>query len=602
MRVQKTHYRRLNIILSVSCLLWILLVAKLVSIQLHHSTVFQRKAAKQQLRRWELEPKRGVVYDRRLTPVTLNLPFDSFGACPEKFIHQNEKISYIASELGLERETVSDLLNRSDSFVWLSRKVEPDVGQKIRTKNLEGIIPVKETFRYYPFGDIGGQVIGYTDLDNYGIEGMELELDSVLTGTPGTCLVEMDASKRRHSNVKLPYHPARNGADVVLTVDMRIQAIVHEELRFTVERHGAKGAMAVVLIPQTGEILAMASYPGFNPNAFDHFEEKQRKNRVVTDTYEPGSIFKIVTAAAALQERAFQPEDSIYAEQGTFPYAGSILHDWKKFGWVTFRQAIEHSVNIAMAKIALKLGPQTFYEYAKGFGFGCKTGLQFPGEVEGVLRNPAKWSKRSLMTLALGQEVAVTPLQMACAFAAVANDGQLVQPQIVRRVINQRGEVIREMEPLLVRRVLRSEIAQELTRFLIGVVDHGTGVKAQVNGISVAGKTGTAQKAERGGYSETKFMASFVGFLPADDPKVVGLVVVDEPRGIHWGGEVAAPAFGRMMRRLIHLPGGPVERYLLAHAERLSDDELVAISPKSGVASEEGAELLSQFLKLNEYE
>lgn len=600
MRVQKSHCRRLNLILGISCLFWMLLVGKLVSIQLRHSDVFQKKAEQQQLRRWELEPKRGVLYDRRMTPMTLNLPFDSFGACPEEVTHAQALITRLAPVLNLERDRLAGLLNQNSPFVWLSRKIEPEVGRKIRDLNLPGIVPVKETFRRYPFDCVGGQVIGYTDLDNRGIEGLELELNSILTGTPGKCLVEVDASKRRHSNVKLPYQPPQDGADVVLTVDMRIQAILEEELRSTVERHDAQGAMGMVLVPQTGEILAMASVPDFNPNAVDLFEKKRRKNRVVTDTYEPGSIFKIVTAAAAIQEEAFQPGDSIYAEQGAFSFAGSVLHDWKKFGWVTFRQAIEHSVNIATAKIALKLGPTTFYQYAKGFGFGCKTGLQFPGEVEGALRNPAKWSKRSLMTLALGQEVAVTPLQMACAFGAVANHGQLVQPQIVRQVINHRGEVIREMKPIRVRRVLRPEVAAELTSFLMGVVDHGSGVKAKIDGVAVAGKTGTAQKAEPGGYSTTRFMASFVGFLPAEDPKMVGLVVVDEPRGIHWGGEVAAPAFGRMMKRLVHLPGGPVEPYLLAHADRLPVDEPVAISAKRGKVQEKEAELLSHYVKPKE--
>ena len=601
MRVQKSYCRRLNVVLVVSCLFWILLVGKLVTIQLQRSDVFQKKAEQQQLRRWELEPKRGILYDRRMTPMTLNLPFDSFGVCPKDVTGTNRMVSKLAPILGLERVRLTGLLNGTSPFVWLSRKVEPGIGQTVRDLNLPGIVPVRETFRSYPFGPVGGQVIGYTDLDNRGIEGLELELNSVLTGTPGKCLVEVDASKRRHSNIKLPYQPPKDGADVVLTVDMRIQAIVEEELRYTVERHNARGAMAVILIPGTGEILAMASYPDFNPNAFDLYEKELRKNRVVTDTYEPGSIFKIVTAAAAIEEGAFEPEDSIYAEQGIFRHAGSVLHDWKKFGWVTFQQSIEHSVNIATAKVALKLGPATFYKYAKGFGFGCKTGLPFPGEVGGTLRNPAKWSKRSLMTLALGQEVSVTPLQMVCAFGAVANKGRLVQPQIVKQVLNQQGEIIEEMEPIRVRTVLRPETAEGLTRFLAGAVDHGTGVKAQVSGIAVAGKTGTAQKAGPGGYSETKFMASFVGFLPVDDPQVVGLVVVDEPRGIHWGGEVAAPAFGRMMKRLVHLPGGPVEPYLLARANRLTPDEAVAAAEKGKTFRKE-AVLLSQYVKPMESE
>lgn len=597
MVIEKAHFRRLSVVLFFGVLFWSLLVGRLVSVQLKRGALFQQMADRQQLRLWKLKPRRGTLYDRRMIPLTLNLVFDSFGACPESVQNRDDVASRLSPVLGTDRKRLVQLLSQESPFVWLARKVDPEVGERIGSLNLPGVQHRREVFRYYPFGALGGQVIGFTDADSRGIEGMELEMDSLLKGTFGKCLVEMDANRCRHSDVKLPYDPPEDGYDVVLTLDARYQSIVEEELRTTVKRYGAKGAMAVVMIPQTGEILAMANLPDCDLNHLDRCGKARRKNRVVTDIFEPGSIFKVVTAAAALQEGIIRPEDSLYAEDGTFSFAGTILHDWKRFGWVTFRQAIEQSVNIAVAKVALKVGPSIFYEYATNFGFGCKTGVQFPGEVEGILRNPASWSKRSLMTLSLGQEVSVTALQIACAYAAVANRGRLMQPQIVKRVLNRKGEVVEEMEPMRVRTLLRPEIARVLTQFLTGVVDRGTGVKARVDRITVAGKTGTAQKVDGRGYSRTKFVASFVGFLPAEEPRLVGVVVVDEPRGVHWGGEVAAPAFGRIMKRLVHLPDSPVEDFLWAQADLLIDDGSATIAAVKEPTPERAAELLSQRLK-----
>ena len=574
MRIEKIHFRRLRTVLIIGILFWTVLVAKLVFIQLTSSAIFQEKADQQHLREWPLEQRRGLLFDRRMTPLTLNLHFYSLEACPEEVKNVDRAVSCLTPMLDMKQGELLRRLNQSSSYVRLADKIDLDVGEEIQSLNIAGIRIPKKVFRFYPNGRIGGQIIGHTDVDNSGTEGMEFQLDSLLSGTPGKCQVEMDAAKRRHSDVKLPHHPPQDGCDVVLTIDIRYQSIVEEELRIALDRHKAKAALAVVMIPQTGEILAMANLPECDPNQYKDYKEHIRKNRVVTDVFEPGSIFKIVTAAAALQEGIKSPGDSIFAENGAFVYAGSILHDWKKFGWVTFQQAIEHSVNIAVAKVALELGPATFYEYATNFGFGCKTGVDIPGEVSGVLRNPARWSKRSLMTLALGQEVAVTALQMTCAYAAVANGGRLMQPKIIRRILNQRGEVLQKMEPTRVRTVLRPETAKKLTQFLTGVVDHGTGTRAKVDGVNVAGKTGTAQKAELGGYSESKYVASFVGFLPAEDPRLVALIVMDEPHGVHWGGEIAAPIFGRIMKRLIYMPAGPVEDYAVAGLERLTESEI----------------------------
>ena len=596
MMIEKAHTRRLSVICIGGILFWILLVGRLVYIQLERGSIFQSIAKKQQLRLSGLKPDRGLLYDRRGIPLSMNLVCDSFGAQPDSIQDRKDVASRLAPVLGVSRNQLLQRLQAPRDFVWLAKDVDPHIGARVRALHLPGILPERGILRYYPFGVLGGQVIGFTNSDNEGIEGIEMGVDPFLKGIQGKCIVLMDANCRQYTDVTLPYDPPQDGCDVVLTLDARCQSIVEDELRVAVQRFKAIGAMGLVMIPQTGEVIAMANIPEFNPNCVSQYKKAHRKNRVVTDTFEPGSIFKMVTAAAALQEGIAQPEDSIYAENGAFSYGGIVLHDWKKFGWVTFRQAIEHSVNIAVAKIALQLGPSTFYEYATNFGFGCKTGIRFPGEVEGVLRDPARWSRRSLMTMALGQEVSVTALQMACAFGAVANGGRLMQPQIVKMVVDKTGRVVERMEVRRVRNVLLPETARKVTEFLTGVVDHGTGVKAQVDHITVAGKTGTAQKAGPHGYIDDTFVASFVGFLPAEDPRLVGIVVIDEPQGVQWGGEVAAPIFGRMMTRIIHLPGGPLEECVYAQAERLDTDVTVPVPQEAWPGSRGVGELLSHVL------
>ena len=598
--IENGHRRRFSLVVVCGVILWCLLVGRLIYIQLERGSIFQKIAAQQQLRFRKLEPKRGTVYDRRFTPLTTNLVYDSFGARPDSIQDRSRVASHLADILGVSRKEILRRLKRSDDFVWLAKKVEPALGERIRSLNLPGIYPQREVLRYYPFGPLAGQVIGFTDRDNCGIEGIEMNMNSHLQGSPGRCIILMDAKCRRHSDVTLPYDPPQDGCDVVLTLDARCQSILEDELSATVERYGAAGALGVVMIPQTGEILAMANCPTFDPNFVDRYEKAQRKNRVVTDVFEPGSIFKVVTAAAALQEGVIQPEDSVYAENGSFSYAGTVLHDWKKFGWVTFREAIEHSVNIAVAKISLKLGAAPFYTYATNFGFGCKTGVQFPGEVAGVLRDQTQWSGRSLMTMALGQEVSVTALQMACAYGALANGGLLMQPHIVKMVIDRKGDVVKEMKVTRIRRVLKPETTRMVTQFLVGVVDHGTGVKAGLENITVAGKTATAQKADGHGYMEGKYMAAFVGFLPAEDPQLVGVVVIDEPQKLHWGGEVAAPTFGRIMKRIVHLPDGPVEEFLFARAEKLSNDAPVSVPQREVTVAEARGNFMSQFIENDE--
>ena len=331
---------------------------------------------------------------------------------------------------------------------------------------------------------------------------------------------------------------------------------MEEELKAAVERHRARSGMGIVMVPRTGEVLALASVPGFDPNRPGDYPMWTRKNRVITDIYEPGSTFKVVTAAAALEEKVMSPEDSVFCEEGAFLVAGRRFRDAHPYGWLTFREVVELSSNIGTIKVAERLGKDVLYRYARTFGFGAETGIDLPGEVKGILRPPSAWSGRSLASIAVGQEVSVTAIQMACAYAAVANGGMLMRPQIVLEVKGAGGKVLKRMKPEPVRRVVSEETARKLVEFLEGVVERGTGREARIPGVRVAGKTGTAQRPLEGGggYAPGEFVASFVGFLPAEDPELLCLVVIDTPReGGHYGGQVAAPVFRRVVERVLSL-------------------------------------------------
>ncbi|MCK5118391.1 MAG: PASTA domain-containing protein, partial [Candidatus Latescibacteria bacterium] len=426
-----------------------------------------------------------------------------------------------------------------------------------------------ETTRHYPFGALAGQVLGYTNVDNKGIEGLELGLDEDLHGQPGWTAFRVDARGRRFAEINNPVQDPRDGDRVLLTLSAAIQAIVEEELSDAVARFSARSGQAVLMDPRTGAILAMANVPSCDPNRPGKTAVWTRKNRTITDCYEPGSIFKIVAVAAALEEGIKRPDDRIFCENGKVKVAGRTIRDVHKYGWLTLQEVLEYSSNIGTIKVAQEVGARLLYQYGRAFGFGYQTGIQFPGEVKGTFRPPAKWSGLSLATIAMGQEVAVTALQMAAAYGAIANGGVLMRPWIVRAVVDAHGKTVRESRPEEIRRVMSPETARTLTQFLQGAVERGTGVNAQLEGVHVAGKTGTAQKAIEGGrgYAPGEYVSSFIGFLPAGDPKVVCLVSVDTPRGGYYGSQVAAPAFKRIMDRVLSLRECPVSCELRAALE-----------------------------------
>lgn len=493
----------------------------------------------------ELEPRRGTIYDSNLRPQASNIPVDSVYASPNEIPDKNKDkiISQLSPILKVSREYLKDRLYRKKSFVWLGRKITPQQSEAIRNLHIKGIDFIKESRRSYSNGYLGAQVIGFAGLDNVGLEGLEMYYDSYLKGESGWALFLRDARQKK-LNLYEKIVPPKDGYDIVLTIDEVIQYIAEKELEKAIKKHNAKGGSIVVMNPHTGEILALANRPTFDPNDTKSRVKDSMRNRAICDLFEPGSVFKIVTASAALEEQKANESDRIFCENGAYRVASHILHDHRAHGWLTFREVIEQSSNIGTTKIAQNLGDSLLYRYVKAFGFGVKTGVDLPGEINGMAKEPRFWSKTSIGAVPIGQEIGVTTLQLACAISVIANGGQLMRPFIVKEIIDKYKEPIKEFEPVMAHKVISLNTAERVKSILRGVIESGTGKMARIQEFSAAGKTGTAQKIEpNGAYSHTKFMATFIGFAPVDDPMVAIAVVIDEPRPYYFGGVVAAPVF-----------------------------------------------------------
>lgn len=429
---------------------------------------------------------------------------------------------------------------------------------KIYDRNFQTLATNLGRKRWYPLGPSPCHVVGFSNLDDEGLEGEELYYDQYLRGDGGELVLLTDARGNRFPPPDIPV-TSRGGKNIVLTIDADYQRICREELEKGVERTGAKGGYVLIISPPSGEILAMANLPLYDPNLPQRSNPQQRRNRAVIDQFEPGSTFKLVTAVAALEEGIISPLDSIWCENGAIDIAGLPIGDTGKFGWLTFRKVIENSSNVGVIKVAQKVGKDNFYRYARLLGFGSSTGVDFPGEPEGILRAPDRWSGLSLASMSIGQEVSLTPLQLLNAYCCVANDGILMEPHLLRSIVDQGGRTLRENPPSPIRRALSPSTAHLITDLLIGVVERGTGKEAKIDGIRVAGKTGTAQKPnpDGQGYSKDMVISSFVGYLPASEPRWACLVSLDEPQKERTGGRGAAPIFKRTMERILSREGLP---------------------------------------------
>ena len=524
---------------------------RLVQLQIFNYGDWLQRAQRQQQRTIPVSPRRGIIYDRNGHELAMSITVDSVFAVPSEIPDPHNTARLIARVLKTDPREIVARFKSSHSFAWVARKVGADAGQRIRAMNLRGIYFQKEPKRFYPKRELAAQTIGYVGLDDEGLGGLEHAFDSQLKGTPGKMLITMDARRKWFGRVERQPDP---GDNVVLTIDEKIQYIAEKELEQAMHDTRAEAATVVVQNPRTGEILALANRPTFNPNIYKEAPTPALKNRAVSDIFEPGSAFKIVTYSSALEEKLVHPEDPIDCQGGVISIAGIRIHDLHKMGVVPIKDAFAHSSDVAAVKVGMKLGDDRFYSYIHGYGFGQQTGIELPGETKGMAKPANRWSKVSIGAISIGQEIGVTPLQLVSALSTIANDGLYTPPRIVAGVLPPRrtAQTVTFQRPPQ-HRVISTMTAAQMKKMLEGVVLFGTGRRAILDGYTSAGKTGTAQKVDpnTGTYSRTKYVATFAGFAPVNNPAVTIVVSIDSAIGLHQGGQISAPVFARIAQQVL---------------------------------------------------
>ena len=523
-------------------------LARLGWLQLVCYSDYLARAQRQQQRIIEISAKRGAIYDRNLRELAMSISVDSCFAVPPEIANPEMVARLLAGVLGTSPEEIETRLSSSRSFVWIARKLPPDKVERIQALNLRGIYFQKESQRFYPKRHLAAHVLGHVDIDEKGLAGVEYALDDQVRGKPGRMLILADARRRWYDRNE---KAADAGASVVLTLDEKIQYIAEKELAATIRETHAPAGSVVVQDPNSGDLLAVANWPSFNPNTPAENSPEARMNRAIGALYEPGSTFKIVTLAAALEEGITRPEEVIDCQIGAIYVAGHRIRDHKPFGLLSVAQVVAQSSDVGAIKVGLRLGAPKLYDYIRAFGFGSPTGIDLPGENRGLLRRVENWSPISVGAISMGQEIGVTPVQLVTAVSAIANGGLLYRPHVVRE-LRKNGQLYRPERPPT-RRAVRPATAATLRRLLEGVVLEGTGKLARPDGYTAAGKTGTAQKIDpaTGRYSRNQYIASFVGFAPLNNPAVTIVVALDSPVGRHHGGEVAAPVFKRVAEQVL---------------------------------------------------
>jgi len=500
----------------------------------------------------KLNPKRGTMYDRRNRVLAIYLDTASIYAVPKEISDKENTAFILAEELGLDETDILKKLEKDNYFAWIKRRVDTDTAQKIKALGLKGVDLTSEPKRFYPGGKLACHVLGITNIDNKGIEGLELYYNRELSGEYGFRRSMKDAKKREIISFEKDALPARDGESLVLTIDEVIQHIIEQEAEKIVSLHKPKAVSIVAEKPQTGEILGLAVYPWFDLNNTGNIKADALRNRAISDSFEPGSVFKIITASAVLEEGVADFDSEFFCENGAYKVGNRVLHDYKPHGTLNFREIIEKSSNIGTVKVAALLGKEKLSAYIKRFNFGSLVDIDLPGEVSGIMRDPSGWSSSDMTTIPMGQGIAITAVQLVSCVSVIANGGVLMRPYVVSRFLNAEGATIGENKPKPIRRVISKETAHKVKELMEGVVLRGTGKPAGLSNFRAGGKTGTAQKVSpRGGYYKNKYIASFVGFAPFDKPRVSLVICVDEPRGQHFGSRVAGPAFKNIMEKIL---------------------------------------------------
>jgi cell division protein FtsI (penicillin-binding protein 3) len=537
------------LVVWVLAVVWIaVVIGRLSYLQLFSYGEYLAKAQRQQQRIFEISPMRGPIYDRKGRELAVSLPLDSVFGDPAEIADVDMVSRLLSRVLDVSADDLADKLRQAKTPVRLARKLSPETVQRITDMNLKGVFFQKENRRVYPQRELAASVLGYVDVDEKGIGGIEYSLDRQIRGRPGKMMVMADGHRRWYDRRESAADP---GASVTLTIDETIQYIAEKELAKAIEDTHAKAGTVVVQDPNSGELLAVANWPVFDPNNAGNFSPESRIDRAVASAYEPGSTFKVLTLTGAIQNGVASPDEMVDCQMGQIMVSGRLIHDWKKFGVLSVKEVLEHSSDVGAIKIALRLGAPRFYDEIRGFGIGQPTGIELPGENRGLLRPLENWTPSSIGSLAMGQEVSVTPIQIVSAISAVANGGTLYRPHIVKELDGGEPGALRGGPAP--QQATDPRTAATVREMMEGVVLEGTGKPARLDGYTAAGKSGTAQKIDpaTGRYSATQYNSSFVGFAPVNNPAISILVVLDSPVGAHHGGEVGGPVFKRIAEQVL---------------------------------------------------
>jgi cell division protein FtsI/penicillin-binding protein 2 len=536
--------KRIHLLIIVFIIIFLTLIYRLFQIQVVEGSKLTELARKGHVFSYVLDGKRGTIFDRNLKRLAVNVDAKSLFAMPYQVVNGDEVSRLLAEKIDVGYSQIREQLEKERYFVWIKRKLSQDSYREIQDMGLEGFDFVTESTRYYPKENLAANILGFVGVDNQGLEGLESYFDDELKGLPGLVVMERDASGGKIPLSIEQMQPSQDGNSLVLTIDEVIQYITEEALAKAYKQYRPESAVAIVVKPKTGEILSMAVKPTYDLNNFQHSPKDYWKNRAITDNYEPGSTFKIFTIATALENNYASLSDRFNCK-GWIRYHGTVIRDIDPHGPQDLIDIVKNSCNVGLIEVGTRMDENIFAESLRNFGFGEETGIDLPGESPGLFRPVAQWSKISIASLSIGQEISVTPLQLVMATAAIANNGILMKPLIVKKVIDSEYNVISNYEPEQIRQVISPGTANTMLGILQEVVDDGTGSRAKLQNYTAAGKTGTSQKFDfsLGRYSNEKFTSWFVGFAPSHEAEIAILVMLDEPKGSYYGGTVAAPVF-----------------------------------------------------------
>ena len=545
---EKRHIRlRLASVIFIFFILFTAIGARAVYLQVFCGSWLAQKAADQYERSFELAGNRGTIYDTNFAKMAVSNLATSIAAYPQQIKNARKSAKVLSRILKINRKVLQEKLICKKPFVWIKRQSSPNETKAVKDLELQGIGFIPEYNRFYPNKTLAAQVLGFTGTDGNGLEGIEFYYDTYLRGAKGNFTILKDAFGNRFVSGKGNI-PDYSGKNIILTIDKTIQYITEKVLEETVTSFSARSGMAVVMVPKTGAILAIAHYPFFNPNSFKYFGRELWRNRAITDPFEPGSTMKIFSASSAIESGGSSSNTIYFCENGAYRIGRKIIHDNASHGWLSLQQIVKYSSNIGAVKISEKLGPEHLYNTLCNFGFGTKTGIDCPGETAGSLALYKKWTKLDTSVISFGHGISVSAVQLISAVSTIANDGVLMKPHLVRAITDKNGRYIHRFKPRKVRRVISADTARAIVKIMKTVITrNGTGTRAALEGYSVCGKTGTSQKIGKDGtYAEGKYIASFAGFTPAENPEIAILVVIDEPVEKYYGGIVAAPAFKKI--------------------------------------------------------